>query len=76
MVMKTVNNTFRDYLSCSPNDLMAVGSGFEGVFKPQLVVFELILFSTKFIKVLVATHEVILDQASLMIINHQNNVAS
>ena len=50
-----------------------VGKGFEGVFEPQRVVSELLPVSTEFMKMLVAAHEAMLDQASLIILEHQNN---
>jgi hypothetical protein len=80
LVMKVVNSTFRDYLGCCPNDLVylvppMVDRGFEGVFEPQRMVSELLPVSTEFMEMLVAAHEAMLDQASLMIMRHQNNAA-
>jgi hypothetical protein len=78
LIMRIVNNAFRDYLGCCPNDLMylvppAVERGFEGVFEPQRVVSELLPVSSAFMETLVAAHEAMLDQASLMVLEHQRD---
>jgi len=51
----------------------AVERGFEGVFEPQRVVSELLPVSSAFMKMLVAAHEAMLDQASLMVLEHHND---
>jgi hypothetical protein len=79
LVSRVINKTYRDYLGCSPNDLVylvppAVERGLEGVFEPTRVVSELLPVSTGFMKSLVTANERLLDQASLLLLERQDRL--